>query len=234
MRFGFLSINCVKVDATSKWFSSIHIWWIRFLVRYIVKAKVILQYYCVIGYMKYNYFVNQQNGNDSGVNSHKQLITALINVDLFTEVWASYQIHKITGYACVGKCRERFPRHGLQRKPICIYPSMGITNPRWLGKRSRHSRCLRNPQCCVSGQRPKEAPPSLNESINLLRATYMYCVKNRLAKIGHICYCVQTRFDHGCLLANMNATNVFTEQHRAYLAMMVLWKFIWFTCYVWM
>ena len=31
---------------------------------------------------------------------------------------------------------------------------VGIANPRWWGKRSRHSRCMRNPQFCVSGKRP--------------------------------------------------------------------------------
>ena len=31
---------------------------------------------------------------------------------------------------------------------------VGITNPRWRGKRSRHSRRMRNPQFYVSGKRP--------------------------------------------------------------------------------
>ena len=31
---------------------------------------------------------------------------------------------------------------------------VGIANPRWWGKRSRHSRCMRNRQFCVSGKRP--------------------------------------------------------------------------------
>ena len=30
---------------------------------------------------------------------------------------------------------------------------VGIANPRWRGKRSRHSRRMRNPQICVSGKR---------------------------------------------------------------------------------
>ena len=55
------------------------------------------------------------------------------------------------------ECRERFPHHPLQRKPLVSYPSMhhghvGIANPRWWGKRSRYSRCMRNPQIC--GKRP--------------------------------------------------------------------------------
>ena len=64
------------------------------------------------------------------------------------------------------ECRERFPRHQLQRKPLVSDPGMhhgtcaraaiyaGIANPRWRGKRSRHSRRMRNPQFRVSGKRP--------------------------------------------------------------------------------
>ena len=33
---------------------------------------------------------------------------------------------------------------------------VGIANPRWQGKRSWHSRRMRNPQFCVSGKRPIE------------------------------------------------------------------------------
>ena len=55
------------------------------------------------------------------------------------------------------ECRERFPRPRLQRKPpvsdpTCITTRASrtcrdecrIANPRWLGKRSRHSRCMCN------------------------------------------------------------------------------------------
>ena len=35
-----------------------------------------------------------------------------------------------------------------------IVMHVGIANPRWWGKRSRPSRCIRNPQFCVSGKRP--------------------------------------------------------------------------------
>ena len=44
--------------------------------------------------------------------------------------------------------RERFPRHWLQRNPLISDPGMhhghiGIANPRWRGKLSRHSRRIR-------------------------------------------------------------------------------------------
>ena len=35
---------------------------------------------------------------------------------------------------------------------------VGIDNPRWRGKRSRHSRRMHNPQFCVSGKRPMGSP----------------------------------------------------------------------------
>ena len=66
------------------------------------------------------------------------------------------------------ECRERFPRpprvsdpdmhHGtcVTHVPWCMPGSVtsGFLWSRWLGKRSRHPRRMRNPQCYVSGKRP--------------------------------------------------------------------------------
>ena len=64
------------------------------------------------------------------------------------------------------ECRERSPRHQLQRKPPVSDPAMhhgtcvphvvhvGIANPWWWGKRSRHARYMRSPQFYVSDKRP--------------------------------------------------------------------------------
>ena len=65
------------------------------------------------------------------------------------------------------ECRERFPRHWLQRKPLvsdpdmhhgtCVthVPSCMSRSPtRGRVKRSRYSRRMRNPQFYVSGKRP--------------------------------------------------------------------------------
>ena len=66
------------------------------------------------------------------------------------------------------ECRERFPRHRLQRKPLVSDPGMHhgtcVTHVPWCmsgslncgggGKRSRHSRRMRNSQFYVSGKRP--------------------------------------------------------------------------------
>ena len=61
------------------------------------------------------------------------------------------------------ECWERFLRRQLQRKPLVSDPGMhharsvmhiGVANTWWRGKRSRHSRRIRNPQFYVSGKRP--------------------------------------------------------------------------------
>ena len=91
----------------------------------------------------------------------------LVTVFCQLVAWASYQLHKIACCAC--GCRQRFPCHRLQRKPLvsdldmdngtCVTHvpwcmSIGIANPRWRGTRSRHCRRMRNPQFYVSGERP--------------------------------------------------------------------------------
>ena len=83
--------------------------------------------------------------------------------------WASYQIRKNAGCAYTGNAGNVFP--ATHFKEIASYRSrhasrhvrharavmhVGIDNPRWRGKRSRHSRRMRNPQFCVSGKRPME------------------------------------------------------------------------------
>ena len=58
---------------------------------------------------------------------------------------------------------KNLPWNTMVFLPLISYPGMhhardvmhvGIANPRWRGKRSRHSRCMRNPQFYVSGKRP--------------------------------------------------------------------------------
>ena len=70
------------------------------------------------------------------------------------------------------ECQERSPRHQLfsdpdmhhgtcvTHVPWCISGSLtgGFLWSRWRGKRSRHSRCMGNPQFYVSGKRPIESP----------------------------------------------------------------------------
>ena len=81
--------------------------------------------------------------------------------------WASYQIRK-TVLRMRWECRERFPRHQrvndpdmhhgtcVTHVPWCMPGSLtsGFLWSRWRGKRSRHSRRMRNPHFCVSGKRP--------------------------------------------------------------------------------
>ena len=85
-------------------------------------------------------------------------------VGVIIHPWTSYQIRKIVDMR--RKCRERFLRHRLQRKPLVsdrhasrrvrharVVLHVGIANPRWRGKCSRHSRHMHNPQFYVSGER---------------------------------------------------------------------------------
>ena len=83
-------------------------------------------------------------------------------------VWASYQIRKITVWACGGNAGNVFPRHRLQRKHLVRDPGMHhgtcVTHVPWcmLGLLTRsggenvpgHSRRMHNPHFYVSGKRP--------------------------------------------------------------------------------
>ena len=81
--------------------------------------------------------------------------------------WASYQIRTIVGCACAGNAGNVSPpprlsdpdmHHGtcVTRVSWCMSGSLSsrFHLSRWRGKRSRHSRRMRNPQVCVSGRRP--------------------------------------------------------------------------------
>ena len=83
--------------------------------------------------------------------------------------WASYHLRKIAGCACAGNAGTFSPlpwvsnpdmHHGtcVTHVPWWIPGSLcsGFLWSRWRGKRSRHSRRMRNPQLYVSGKRPME------------------------------------------------------------------------------
>ena len=96
--------------------------------------------------------------------------------------WTSYQIRKIARCACSGNAGNVFSRHWLQREsPVSdrqhasrhvrharAVMHVRIANPRWRGKRSRHSRRMRNPQFYVSGTRPMLISRQVNEAYNLM------------------------------------------------------------------
>ena len=106
-----------------------------------------------------------------GMWLHKHA-TALVNLSglhkyAAVRQWASYQIRKIAGCACTGNAGNVFPttavsdpvmHHGtnVTHVPWCMPGSLISSSPwsRWLGKHSRHSRCMRYLQFCVSGKRP--------------------------------------------------------------------------------
>ena len=81
--------------------------------------------------------------------------------------WPSCQIRKIAGCACagnagnvfsprLGSCPDMHHGTGVTHIPWCMSELLtsGFLWSRWRGKRSRHSRRMRNPQFCVSGMRP--------------------------------------------------------------------------------
>ena len=76
---------------------------------------------------------------------------------------ASCQIRKIACCACTGNAGNVSPamHHGtcVTHVPWCISGSLisGFLWSRWWGKRSWHSRRMRNTQCCVYGKRPMVA-----------------------------------------------------------------------------
>ena len=86
--------------------------------------------------------------------------------------WASWQIRKHSGCR---ECSECFPNHCKLAIPACIMApavtyvpwcmpgslSRGFLWRRRCGKRTRHSRRMRNPQFYVSGKRPMETFSSL-------------------------------------------------------------------------
>ena len=81
--------------------------------------------------------------------------------------WAPCQV-PYCGLRMHRECRERFPRHRrivdpdmhhgtcMTHVPWCMPGSLtsSFLWSRWRGKRSRHSRRMRNPQFYVSGKRP--------------------------------------------------------------------------------
>ena len=76
--------------------------------------------------------------------------------------WASYQIRKIAGCACAGDAGNGFTATDFKGNRLLARAVMhvGIVNPQWRGKRSRHSRRMRNPQFYVFGKRliPESGP----------------------------------------------------------------------------
>ena len=89
---------------------------------------------------------------------------AMVSSEMAT--WASYQIRKLAGCACAGNAgnisqppqvRDHDMHHGpcVTHVPWCMPGSLTCVFlwSWWRGKRSRHSRCMHNPECYVSGKR---------------------------------------------------------------------------------
>ena len=68
--------------------------------------------------------------------------------------WASYQLRTTVGCAYAGNARNVFPVTDVHHARAVVH--VGIANPRWRGKHSRHSRRMRNTQLYVSVKRPMQ------------------------------------------------------------------------------
>ena len=75
-------------------------------------------------------------------------------------LWASCQIRKIVGCACTGNAGNVFSATDFKGNRQLAIPALhvGISNQQWRGKRSRHSRSMRNPQFYVSVKRSMAYP----------------------------------------------------------------------------
>ena len=111
--------------------------------------------------------------------------------------WASCQIRKIALCECTGNAGKVLPpprvshpgMHrgtcvtaitAVQHVPWCMPGSLtnGFLWSRWRGKRSRHSRCMRNPQFNVSGQNPCCISTHRRHFENLIKANVVYTQTN--------------------------------------------------------
>ena len=105
------------------------------------------------------YIITITPSTDSSLSDNNH-ITKVADSPVESHPWASYQTRNCE-LRVRREWRERFPCHWLQRNRLVSDPArhasrhvrhpravmhIGIANPRWLGKRSRHSRCMRNPQ----------------------------------------------------------------------------------------
>ena len=111
------------------------------------------------------------------------------------------------------ECRERFPRYLELAIPACITCTCVTHVPwcmpgsltssflrsRWRGKRSRHSRRMRNPHFCVSGKRPISMTMTSHErrhvsNHKLLVQELVHTNNNRTVKVPYYCF-VASRFN---------------------------------------
>ena len=103
-----------------------------------------------------------------GIQRSTKTKSKSIGDELFVmRAWASCQIRKMVDYACAGNAGNIFPattgywsrhasRHVRDARPGCMPGSLasGFLWSRCRGKRSRHSRRMRNAQFCVCGKWP--------------------------------------------------------------------------------
>ena len=111
--------------------------------------------------------------------------------------WASYQNRKTTDCACAGIAGNVFPataglrsRHASRAHvPWCMLRSLtsGFLWSQWRGKRSRSSRCMRNPQFYVSGKRSMVSVQSYRSSGGEVIQEDMDAIYQTTTKVKQVC-----------------------------------------------
>ena len=113
-------------------------------------------------------------------------------------VWTCYQIHKIAGCACTRNVGKVFPTSNFKANrylaiPACIMAhawrtcpdACRVANPLWQGKRSWHSRRMRNPQFYVSGKRPMQYLVMWDHVMKRLDCIYPHTSNIRHTLVGN-------------------------------------------------
>ena len=121
--------------------------------------------------MGQHWYLHSDTDHNNNSANRQHLYRFIITLRLMHQspinAWASCQIRKIAGCACARNAGNVFPATARKRSdmhngtwvthvPRCMPGSLtcGFLWSRWRGKRSRHSQRMRNPQFCLSGERP--------------------------------------------------------------------------------
>ena len=136
--------------------------------------------------------------------------------NLFVMPWASFQMGKIAGAHAPGmlgtfsqppRVSDPVMHHGtcVTHAPWCMPGSLssGFLLSRWRGKRSRHSRCMRNPHFYVYGKRPMEAT-TLNGKVTAIKTQISVLVHQAMETIAAIdLYSYPPAFTCAPLISNL-------------------------------
>ena len=106
--------------------------------------------------------------------------------------WTSYQIRRIAGCAYAGNTGNIFHHHRLQRKPLVSDPGMHhgtcVTHVPWcmsgslVGKRSRHSRRIRNHTMLRIWQEAHSSLPEVIHNMTELQSAILHRFHQKIVR----------------------------------------------------